>query len=87
MFDVSTDHQIVAVGTETMQLLDADGALIVAAERTTDNVWIIHADVINDTTADTRSAAIDALKAHALALPDAKPGYSTTVPYGLRAQP
>lgn len=87
MFDVSTDHQIVSVGTETMQLLDADGTLIVTAERTIDNVWSIHAGGIDDTTADTRSAAIDALKAHALALPEAKSGYSTTVPHGLRAQP
>ena len=87
MFDVQTDHQIVPFGDDNMGLFNAaDGTPVATAVRT-DGTWTIHADGIDDVTTDNRGDAIDALKAHALALPDAKSGYSTTVPHGLRDQP
>jgi|UPI00061B5C0C hypothetical protein len=87
MFDVQTDHQIVAFGADTMGLFNAaDGTPVATAVRA-EGVWTIHADGIDDTTAANRPDAIDALKAHALALPGAKSGYSTTVPHDLREQP
>lgn len=88
MFDVVTDHTVIAFGVDAMGLY-ATGELaapIVTAQRA-DGEWTIHADGIADTTADNRGDAIDALKAHALLLPGAKSGYSTTVPHGLRDQP
>lgn len=87
MFHVETDHQIVAFGTDNMGLFNAaDGTLIATATRT-NGAWTIHSEDIDDATATNRSDAIDALLAHALLLPGAKSGYSTTVPHGLRDQP
>lgn len=87
MFDVQTDHQIVAFGTETMGLFDAANGTLIATATRADGTWTVHTDGIDDATADSRGTAIDALKAHALLLPGAKSGYSTTVPHGLRDQP
>jgi len=92
MFDVQTDHQIIAFGSDSMGLY-ATGQLgdpIVTAQRT-DGTWTIHADGVDDTTVDNRNAAIDAMKEHALTKlgpsgPGGK-GYSVTVPHGLRDQP
>lgn len=86
MYDVRTDHQIVAFDTELMQLFNCeDGAVIVTASRA-DGIWTVHADGIDDVTAADRPAAITAMTEQALAvLPGT--GYSTTVPYGLPELP
>jgi hypothetical protein len=87
MFDVQTDHQVVPFGADNMGLFNASDGTPVALAGRSGGIWTIHADGIDDVTTDNRGDAIDALKAHALALPGAKSGYSTTVPPGLREQP
>ncbi|GAA2418023.1 hypothetical protein [Mycolicibacterium llatzerense] len=86
MYDVLTDHKIVAFDSELMQLFNcADGTVIVTATRA-DGTWTMHADGVDDVTAADRPAAITAMIEQALAaLPGA--GYSTTVPYGLPELP
>lgn len=59
---------------------------LVTAQRAS-GTWTIHAEGVDDVTTASRSDAIDALLEHALLLPGAKSGYSTTVPHGLRDQP
>lgn len=86
MFEVRTDHKIVAFDTELMQLFNcADGVVIVTATRA-DGVWTVHADGVDDVTAPDRPAAITAMTEQALAaLPGT--GYSTTVPTDLADLP
>ena len=92
MFDAITDHVVIPFGDNQMGLYDAAaiGEPIVTANRT-NGTWTIHADGVDDATADTRKAAISALTAHALTkLGPSGPngeGYSCTVPHGLREQP
>lgn len=88
MFDVITDHVVIPFGDNAMGLYNngAIGDPLVTAERA-DGTWTIHAEGVDDVTVDNRSDALDALLAHALLLPGAKAGYSTTVPHGLREQP
>ncbi|KIU18330.1 hypothetical protein [Mycolicibacterium llatzerense] len=86
MYDVRTDHKIVAFDSELMRLFNcADGTVIVTATRA-DGSWTVHADGVDDVTAADRPTAITAMTEQALAaLPGA--GYSTTVPYGLADLP
>ena len=86
MYEVITDHMIVAFGSDIMQLFNSsDGLVIVTATRTA-GTWTMHADGIADITAADRPAAITAMTEHALAaLPGT--GYSTTVPHGLPELP
>ena len=87
MFEVNTDHQIVAFGTELMQLFRrSDAAVIVTATRTSDGIWTVQADGVPDVTATDRQAAIMAMTEQATAaLPGT--GYSTTVPNEVSALP
>ncbi len=86
MYDVKTDHQIVAFDTELMQLFNcADGTVIVTASRAA-GTWTVHADGVDDVTAPDRQAAITAMTEQALAALGGT-GYSTTVPYGLPELP
>ena len=85
MYDVRTDHQIVAFDSELMQLFDsATGAAIVTATRVggVGGTWTVSADGVDDVTAADRQAAITAMIEQALAALGGT-GYSTTVPHGL----
>lgn len=85
MYTVRTDHQIVPFGADLMRLYDRDGAVVVTAERTS-GTWTIHADTVDDVTADDRGAAVTAMTEQALAVLPGD-GYSTFVPQGLLEQP
>lgn len=91
MYDVQTDHQIVAFGPDLMRLFaSATGDIIVEATRA-EGVWTIHAEGIPDTTAPDRAAALGEMPQHAFAAlgpsgPGGK-GYSTLIPHGLADTP
>ena len=86
MYDVQTDHQILAFGADKMALFDRQSGNVIVEANRADDVWTVHADGIDDTTAASRSEAVTAMTEHALAaLPGT--GYSTLVPYGLTEQP
>ena len=87
MFDIQTDHQIVALGADLMHLLDnANGSTIVTAQRD-GGTWVIHADAVEtDATATTRPDAIQGVLDHALAALGGD-GYSTMIPHGLTELP
>jgi hypothetical protein len=99
-YDVATDHQIIDLKKNRMQLLDrGSGKMIVDAKRDKDTlVWTVSADGVPDVTAPTvngsptpRSEAITAMVNQALAslmiTTPAKTGYSTLVPHGLVESP
>lgn len=86
MFDVTTSHQIVAFGTELMQLFDCATAAVVVTATRAEGVWTVHADGVDDVTATDREPAVVAMTDQLLAaLPGT--GYSTTVPHGLLELP
>lgn len=86
MYDAQTSHQIIAFGTELMQLFDStDGTIVVTAERI-DGTWTVKATGIDDVTAANRADAITALIDQALASLSGT-GYSTLVPHGLPEMP
>lgn len=91
MYDVQTDHQVVAFGSELMRLFVSNtGDLIVEASRS-DGTWTIHAEGIPDVTASDRAGALEAMPQQAFAAlgpsgPGGK-GYSTLIPHGLAEQP
>lgn len=91
MFDVLTDHQIVAFSTDQMALFDAATGDRIAVAIRTAGTWTITADGIANTTATTRADAITALTSQTLKkLGPSGPGgqgYSTTIPHGLADQP
>ncbi len=87
MFEVRPDNKIVPFGTELMKLFRcSDGAVIVTATRTSDGIWAVEADGVDDVTAPDREAAIMAMTDQATA---AQPGtgYSTQVPNEVFALP
>lgn len=88
MYQVKTDHQIVAFGENLMRLFDRDGTELVTATRT-DDEWTIHAEGLDDTTATSRAEAVTAMTEHALAAHprEGGQGYSTFVPSGLLDMP
>ncbi|AER47583.1 minor tail protein [Mycobacterium phage DS6A] len=87
MYDVKTDHQVVPVGADLMQLVDCrTGALIATATRTGER-WMVAADGgIAGGTVGARGEAITALVELALAALGGT-GYSTLVPSGLSEVP
>lgn len=86
MYEVHTDHQIVAFGPNLMQLFESNtGNLIVTATRS-DDEWTIAAEGVPDVTATSRHAAITAMTEQALAALGGS-GYSTLVPHGLSDMP
>lgn len=91
MYDVQTDHQIVAFGANLMRLFaSATGDIIVEATRA-DGVWTIAAEGVSDVTAETRADALAEMPQQAFAAlgpsgPGGK-GYSTLIPHGLADLP
>jgi len=92
IYDVGTDHQIVAFGANRMILFDSDsGDVIASAERpTAECEWAVRVEVdgskVEPVAAADRGQAITALTEQALkALPGT--GYSTRVPRGLMEAP
>lgn len=87
MYEVRTDHQIIALGTEEMALLDSAGETIVRAVWA-DDQWTVTAAGVEDTLAPTRAAAVNAMTNMAYEslgpnpnrAPGAGDGYSTMVP-------
>ena len=89
MYEVRTDHEIVALGTEEMVLIDSDGATIVRAVFA-DDQWVITAKSSDDNsyTAAERAAAVQAMTQLAYEVLGPNPnahegagdGYSTMVP-------
>lgn len=88
MYHVQTDHQILAFSSDLMGIFDTHtGTLLANATRTGGNTWVIHADGVDDVTVLGRSPAVTALRDHPLSFPGAAPGYSCSIPPGLRDQP
>lgn len=92
MFDVTTDHQIIAFGADAMGLYSTGqlGDPIVTAQRA-NGTWTVHAAGVDDATTEDRAAAIGIMQEHAFAAlgpsgPNGR-GYSVTIPHGLEAQP
>lgn len=87
MYEIQTDHQIVAFGPDLMRLFtSATGDIVVEATRS-GSVWTIHAEGVSDVTAPDRAAALAEMPQHAFAsLGPSGPGgrgYSTLIPHGL----
>lgn len=86
MYQIETDHQVVAFGTEVMTLFDNKTGGVIATATRTDGTWTIHTVGIEDTTFTDRPDAITGLLTHALTA-GSEVGYSTLVPDGLAELP
>lgn len=90
MFQVETDHQIVAHGNDLMHLYGGAGELIATATRT-DEGWDVTTESTDVEGADNRIAAIGLLQDHAFAhlgpSNDEGHGYSTLISHGLTDLP
>lgn len=90
MFQVKTDHQIVAHGDDLMHLYSSDGELIATATRA-DEGWDVTTASTDVESADNRIAAIALLQDHAFAhlgpSSDEGHGYSTLISHGLTDLP
>ncbi|MBY0442023.1 MAG: hypothetical protein K2Q25_07800 [Mycobacteriaceae bacterium] len=86
MYDIKTDHNLVARGFDVMELVDQAGTPIVTGTRTGSGSWLIHADGVPDMRTSHRANAINAMIDHALAALGGT-GYSTLVPHELAALP
>jgi hypothetical protein len=91
-FEVQTDHQIVALGPDRMELRDnADGATLATATRPgLGSPWQV--DINLDGAADfgpvaTRADAINHMIFDRPDVDPSQPGYSTLVPHGLAEAP
>lgn len=89
MYEVVTDHQVVAFGADRMDLFEcATGTAIASAVRVGDG-WRVHVwaeEGIEPVDAESRRDAVTAMTEQVLAvLPGT--GYSTTVPHGLMDAP
>lgn len=85
--NVRTDHQVIPFDDNRMALFDNNtGTAIVTAERDQTQVWTVHADGVDDVTANNRQDAIQALIDQALASQPGT-GFSTLVPHGLADLP
>lgn len=91
-FNVQTDHVVVPVGTDHMELRDCNDAdrVIATARRDEPNgLWHvdINIDGADDFDVPSRAEAINHMIFDRPDVDPSQPGYSTLVPHGLTEQP